>query len=735
MEDSPIITPPVASPIVPVPHPSFFNRFSPKKKTSFLLLFVILGILVLGGGVLVYNNENNRQDKNEGNKQEQIGQYISDNVIVYGYWVEDSAVIAIHNLQNNTSGILTTLPINVKHVKITSPTTLLYIAETDARDHGKTITERNLETGEDTVVFSADEDFGIDDYAVSPNAKYLSIWEVKMPESSEVLIDGTSRVINLDRATNQQYVIYDEVFTASNPVHYPIGITDTGDLFTDRFLANSGAGWAYGMSRSNLTGSQKSNIPGMVNGTYSSQPTISPDGRYIAFAGYSGTDGTVEVNGFRKALANPDQVKLLSVATGAIETVQPQREKEQYLNVWWDKSSEALLFTKFLQEGDNFVTKDYKFNPNTKLLTSLPNPLNSNELLYSTLSSKLSLFIVYNMSSSFVGNLGGKYDQAAQRMFVQENASNTQSAILIEHKFIQIIAIKSNKYFPEDDIQVIQVGSKDQLQLQSFELKPELAPKRESQQSERKDEDRKKELYNPCGDLAIQRCNEKLGTNFPPPVDRNGHTFYGPDDVTPEFKKCFDELYPSTLPEGMNGVCLDSPLYLYGEEGRRLKVQVGVPLYSPNIPYSPQRGIETEISTNGLFYANGKLIEGFSFDYTPGIKKIQRPEYGTVVNRSDLEKTLTDYALKLGLNTKETTGLLKEVKTITSTYQFVSFFDHNTSHNILPLYFNPRPETYRNIVFYIEEFSQKPHLKPKSPTFDRIVREGLTAVEVSVFTR
>ena len=65
-----------------------------------------------------------------------------------------------------------------------------------------------------------------------------------------------------------------------------------------------------------------------------------------------------------------------------------------------------------------------------------------------------------------------------------------------------------------------------------------------------------------------------------------------------------------------------------------------------------------------------------------------------------------------------------------SPYVFVSFFDDETSKVILPISFDPVPDVYRNIVFYLRPLDNPIASNP--PRFEKIPqRKGFTAIEVS----
>src|SRR5690606_38285587 len=101
-------------------------------------------------------------------------------------------------------------------------------------------------------------DFGSDDYAISPNKRYIATWEVQVNGETNTLLNGKSRVHSIDiSAPSSKHLIYDEVPTEFTPVHYPTAVLDDGTVFMDSFLPNAGAGWAYGMAVSNFNGTNK----------------------------------------------------------------------------------------------------------------------------------------------------------------------------------------------------------------------------------------------------------------------------------------------------------------------------------------------------------------------------------------------------------------------------------------------------------------------------------------------
>lgn len=718
------------------PRATIISRFNNKKGLS--LLFIILTVFVMGLFTLVSNNSSN--NSREENKQAEDSQYVSDNVVLYGYWKNERSIIALYDLSTDKSGVVADLPYNIKHVKVLSPQEIIYISDTNERDHGTSINVYNIEDGVKSVIYNAEDDFGIDDYVVSPNGQNLSVWEVKV-SGAQSIGNGKSRVYASTRAGGIKNLIYDEVFGPGSPVNYPIGITDLGDVYTDKFLANSGAGWSYGMSRSNFDGTLKSEIATMQNGTYSSQPVMSRSGKYIAFSGYDGENGALEEDGFRRALLNPNTVEVLNLDTLNREVLVEKVEGVQFPYVLWDQGDESkVLFSRSKYENSKYEIAYAKIDVVAKSIVDLGLQNNPNEKIYSTLTDNKALYTSADDSGDFLGNLGGKYERAAQSLFVVDLSERNLEPLSSVKTPAQLIALRPSNYFSSTLMKKV-ATSDDQLKLDTFELKPTLAPVRQKQQADKvpSENDPQPPL---CRDVASEKCNRQLGTNYEIAQSCNNQLL---DRATGQ---CVNQSnIPSNDPEAAKYEaffacyvavpwenCADSPLYLYGDIGTSVHIEIGTVIHSPNFEYSPLNGVSVELASEGEFYANGNLVDSLEFDYKPAIKTT-RPEYGVVVKKSDVGNVLSYYSDSLGLNEREKADVLSRALSIRSDHAFVSFYDEKTSKSILPIYFSPQPDNYHNIVFYLEGMDNPLPRSIKPPKFEKIKRDGFTAVEISFIVR
>ncbi|MGE5041408.1 MAG: hypothetical protein ACM3IJ_00715 [Candidatus Levyibacteriota bacterium] len=689
------------------------------QRTGALAGLLTLIIFIAAGSIFLLNRPHNTNQNPPATENPQQ-KFIANSTLVYGYWTKTASIITARDLSTNKEADLAALPNNIKHVKIISGNKLLYLNNTDQHDYGKELAERDLGTGADRTVLAADPNFGIDDYVVSPNGAYAAVW--MMGSASAIAAGAPSRVYTVNAQTGEKHLIYDENSANATPIHYPIAITNTGDLFSDKFLPNSGAGWAYGMSFSDVAGNNKKDIDSMKNGTYSSQPSVSPNGNMMAFAGYSGTDGTLVENGFRKAMVNPNTVEVFDLSSQTRLKISTQITTALYPYVRWDKNSGALIFQAVEKQGAGVTSGFYAYQPGSGSIAKLPdNTLN----FYAVLDDKNYLFGQNFPGDSGVGNLGDHYSQGINKLNVFHADTGKEDNVELNMAPIQLISVFPSNYFPivSEKGQLI-ASSKDQLQLETFEIKPTLAPKREERQSTVPETPSTPETpYVPkplCRTITYPQCNSLLGTNYPQDKDIG-------DIGDPAFSDC---VWKAQAQGEAKETCEDSPLYLYGAEGTKVNVFIDAAVSNPNISLTNNM-LQATLLENGTFSAGGTIAESLSYDYVSRVKNLPAPEDGVMVNTNNKYTQIGRLAAKMGLNARETAELQGFAMGISSPYLFVSFFDQKTSQDILPLYFDPQPETYRNIVFYFKPLNKMPDVLPKYPVITPIIRTGLTAIEIS----
>jgi hypothetical protein len=742
---APIQTPPSTQPGATPPAPGP-KKPLPKKLLliggGILLLIIIVVISLLAGG----STKQNIDTKNETvNNQEPTSSVVKvettpkapdaqnpSQIMLYGAWTGQTTVIKAVDLGSSNSFLVATLPLEVKKVSVLSAQNLLYIDQIDTKDHGKRITVYNIKDKTSNFSIPASQGYLIDDYVLSPDKKYIAIWEVQFARNSEILLGGKSRVyaVDLSRPTVKN-LLYDEQSSPTQPLHYPRAILNNGTVFVDTFMPNDpagGTGWAYGMSVVDFDGTNKRDIENMKAGTYGTQPSLSPDGKYLLFAGYDGSkgDGKTVVNGYRQAILTPNTVDLLNTQTLQRFKLPNLENSNNYTAANWEVQTGNVIITMLSQDTAKTGVYSYDLAAREATKIAIPTQGNTEYGYVSQLNESKALVGLQDKNPSNLGNLGENYAYAFTQLALLDLPTNKVSFVSLQDTFAQYITLLPSNYFqavlgiktiaqavPQPtfvDLYSTKNKEKENLQLYTFFLKSDLSSKRLTQQSNPVNKNSPT-----CEQLAEQQCQAtgmSTGT-----------------EVYEDCVKTNKDHNKATLKD--EGKCHDSPLYLYGTEGTSVRVKIQTPIYNA-VPASSGEYAIT-LGRHGDMVIDAKTYRSIAYDYQPNARRITPPTKGTVVAKADVERALRDYARKLGLNTQETADLVAVgKKKVTSPYAFVSFFNHEQSQQILPISFSPKPDNYLNVVFYFKLYDEKPSFTPVAPTFPEPVRRnGLTAIEIS----
>lgn len=676
-------------------------------------------------------------------------------LFVYGAWSGQTSLIKAVELSTQKTKLLASLPGNIKKVTFLSADKIIYVDQTDKRDHGRQLVIYDLKKQAPQINIPASGGFGVDDYVVSPDKKYVAIWEVSFAPEREVLMGGKSRVYSVELAhPTVKQLLYDETATPDTPVHYPRAILNNGRVFADKFLPNDpkgGTGWAYGLSVVDFDGQNAQDLPQMQAGTYGTQPSLSPDGKYLLFAGYDGSkgSGTTQTNGYRQAIVTPNTVELLETDTLTRKKFAAFENSNTYTSTEWDPTSGKIILT--LVSGDPAKTGVYAYDMQTQDLTKLAIP-SAKSVTYgflTQLTPSMAIIGAKDTTPSNLGNLGENYSYPFTQVALYDIASSKVSIVPLEDTFAQYITVLPGNYFnnvlglqanaqplPRPTFVNVYEGLNDpkaRQQMYTFIVKYDLEATRIAQQSSSFNLTLPSGIAaalpsgitaagggnaNPdapkCKDLAVEQCKAK-----------------GITESSPDYKDCVKTNKDANKLEKSSGVCSDSPLYLYGVTGTQVDVTIQTAISNANPSYN--NGYQVTLAEDGKMEINGSTYESIAYDYVSNLRRVTAPTRGAVVKKAEVGNVLREYARKLGLNQKETADLVTAGRAkATADYIFVSFFDQETSEQILPISFTPEPDNYLNVVFYFKNLAAKPIYTPLLPVFpEPVVRDGFTAVEVS----
>lgn len=179
-------------------------------------------------------------------------------------------------------------------------------------------------------------------------------------------------------------------------------------------------------------------------------------------------------------------------------------------------------------------------------------------------------------------------------------------------------------------------------------------------------------------------------------------------------------------------------IYLYPEKETNINVKIASKgQISLTIPNYPNNGWQVTA------YPNGKIIDNNkTFDYLYYEAKIpndlidNKTNQGYVVKYEELEQTLKDLLIKLGLNEKEKKDFIEYwLKVLpSSNYYFVGIVPEKTLNDISPLSISPKPDTIIRVALYFKPLDSDSigvdkKVQVSEPNFQEIKRKGFTVVE------
>lgn len=439
------------------------NKNFPLLGGIFLFLLIFIPIILL---VLPKRDTNNKQQnkttqitpvpksttsKKTGNTEKTP---LISKTLLYGTWTSQSSILKTVDIDTSTVTTLATLPLTVKKISVLSNHTLLYIDEVDNNGYGQRVNVYDLQQQQIVTTIPADNGFGIADYVLSPNKRYLALWEIQLAQQTNTLQGGDSRVdiVDLTQPTIINQLFDETPISTTVPIHYPVAVLNNGTVFTDKMLlnettSNNTNNVAYGMSIIDFDGTNEQDIPSMTNGTYGTVPTLSLDGKYLLFAGYNGSDGTTIKNGTRQALLTPNTIELLDTHTLNRYPLSNLPDTNIYSNAQWDIETGNPIIT-VLSPTNPQQKGIFSYDLTTLAPTQLPIPtVNETSFVYiSQLNNTKTLVGTQGTGSSSIGNLGQTTMYGYNQLAVMDT-SGKLSYLSLPDPLVQYITVLPGNYF------------------------------------------------------------------------------------------------------------------------------------------------------------------------------------------------------------------------------------------------------------------------------------------------
>lgn len=680
--------------------------FNKLKSNKLIIAFIIFALLSTASVVGIYQQQKNAESTPEKTPNEQDSISYGNEMILYGYLRGNETIIEGFNLLNASTYEVATIPNGVKNISSISESELLFISNVDEGDLGDSLSTYSLSSKNLSSIYTPPDDFRIDLYTISPSKNLVAVWQVALDQQSGTLDGGKSQVVVIEllngQSTSPPVILLDEK-PNSSPISFPVAITDDGNVFVDKFLPNSGiSGWQKGLSAINYKTLQSRDIPSAIDGSYSSQPILSPDQKTIAFVGYDGSkgDGKKVSSGVKLAQATSNTINLVNTQT-LENTVAVISENLFFDNLNYSQDGNKLFYTSYEKGGK-------KLN-NYSLLTQavesseyLKDP--SMGILGATNESAIIGLPIKDAIS--IGSLGKIYAPSIQEFTNYKISGNISTILPVLQQRVQFIELLPSRYLK--NLATIDDNNRLNLQLDTFTIRPQLVEKRTSQivKNPATTPPDKFSGTPDCDDPKWYYTDEQIAKNDLTMVgDYNAYTRW-------------------------HNSCLGSPLYVYGQKGQTIEISINTRTYN-SVPFF-NSSLKIEVGDNDTMIVEGKPYDKISYDYI-GSKPYKRPSTGRIIERERLAQNIIDIGEKLGLTKKEIDDLIDEMPQPKTDKIFVSFLSQHESKQILPLIFNIKPDTYINYIFYIEELnSNSMKIATNDLNFPKIPeRKGLTVVETS----
>lgn len=668
-----------------------------------LLLFFLIVILFLAGGIVLSSNRN-PNNENDTNVRTQINvtptntpEATGKAYVIYANTIQNGTQILAQN--NNTADpkILALLPGDIKHVNITPSGDMIYIAQVNKQDHGKRIEIYKAKTKKTETLAEHTEDFGIDDVLVSPDGSTIAWWEVNLKGGA--LLGGQSKVFvqKINSDSQNPILITDETSTRTTPIHYPLFFDYLGRLYLDSFIPNQGDGFYLGMSVYNpaLNSTALTPVPGMGVGSYTSDPELSPTGDRIVYVASDKTQIT-------EALSNPNQIGVLDLRSYTKSTVLDGGTLRMFMNPKWTDDGQKIVYQAYTifspteSQYDGILVLDLLTNTETTL--AIENT-EKNTILLGTKNN----VVLWGEGSTEIGNLGRKYSQILSSVYETDLTTDATVNILAE-PYIQYIASATSI-----GNVVGKLTFMDTLQLASFVPKV-VAKERKIQQNEPTPTPR------PTGPTTTPYPTRDPST--PAPLCREVCNI---DDLRynpAAWIKC-----------AVAAKCYDSPLYLYPEKTQEITIQVKDAQVFSEVPKSKNGVWTVTADPNGTMSVDGKKYDKISYGYFG--KNVPPPKDGVIVEEKKLKENLTEIGTKLGLNSRELTDFTSFwISNLPkSPYYFLSFYSKDESEKIVSYTFDPPPDTFLQIIMYFKPIKKPVSVNP--PKYPQVSRTGSVYVDWS----
>lgn len=328
-----------------------------------------------------------------------------------------------------------------KQILPLSPTTYLYIGDLGFLERGNSINKWDAKSSQSSVIYNTSQGYQIENYLLTPDKKSLIVWEETLGSTTE----GSSRIISqeISNPLNKKILIEEPL---SDQTKFPLFYSNTTNkLYLDSYSVNR-KGKNRGVFEVSLDGLLQP-ISSLSVNNYSTQPILSPDGKYLAFTSYNaGT--TVKLPApavpneiFRESVRNPNQIKLLDLKTGTTNLLYEKLDGPLFDNLLFTKDGKSLIFRTLKIENDRTTTPLNYMQISLAEKETTPFADNPNGSMMYSFDNQNLLFGIRSMIIDSIGGLNQPDAPLLGSVYLYNTESKTYTKILTDDP-IQILAIE-----------------------------------------------------------------------------------------------------------------------------------------------------------------------------------------------------------------------------------------------------------------------------------------------------
>lgn len=637
--------------------------------------------------------------------------------------------------------VISTLPGDIKRIKILDDHNIIYLGSTNANDHAKNIVIKNISRGDERIIYSPSDGFLIDEFVLSKDGSLVAAWEVKMEDESDMLIGGYSRIVEIEQSTGRWRVIISEKTTrpesgdelinnqlkldSSVLIRYPLFYDKKGTLFLDTFGPNGG-GWGNGINYVLSGESVVRTLPTLQAGSYSFDPVISSSGSFFAVvmprqkysADREGVSMAQQDGSKISFFQDLNEVGSLQAPAEVIITSQPIFSlDDKYIAYNGVDEGGHASYVANIKTGE---TNKYETGEMDIVEFTSDNKLILGERDQSSYSNEGSA------GSPLVSNLGPKYSFLFSKYKVVDVTSGKKASISefdgsapAEHVHelwkLETDLVGSVKPSGENNLRI------DYLIPRNVELPQNRLT---SQSKPTADPGTPAVIDNPKG---LPKCNDILNTRMHKLLEKK----------MKKNKTSTVSVSENEVPPIDYSKCFDSPLYLYPNFENEIVIKTDNTTFGENPMMSEGEWRVTSSPEGTIKDSSGKIYDKISYGYISDSPN-KMPDYsGVLAGQNNLNKTLYSYAVKLGLNKKETSDFVvfwdNQLRGKSPFIQ-ISHFSREKSAEILKIKIEPEPDKFVPIVMYFKKLYfpiilREPNFEPIPPRDGFFVLDWSGAIE------